>query len=82
MFISILKIFCCLLLLGKIFTLNLQYLTIVFILSFIKYKHFMIFILSHTPIQCVILTTNEVALILHIPGKDDVCIDIGSRDKV
>ena len=36
----------------------------------------------HMRLQCVTLTTREGDFILRLPGQEDVCIGIGSRDKV
>ena len=66
LFMSIIKVFCCLLLLGKLFTLNIQH-------SKICNQHhidtiidqvtsFSCFISGHTQLQCVPITTREGAL--------------------
>ena len=85
-FISIIKFFCCFLLLGQIFTWNLQsYTTNIqhhLYTIFEKKESFSYFYFSHMRLQHVTLTTRKGVFILCMSDQEDVCIGIGSRDKV
>ena len=86
-FLSIIKFFSCFsLLLGQLFTLNLihpktciQY-NIYSI--FDQISSFSCFTFRHIWLQRMTLITRKGVFTLHLSGKEDVCIGIGSRDKV
>ena len=71
-FISIIKFFCCLLLLGQIFTWNIQYYTTLIqnhiYSTFEQIFSFSCFIFTHMRIQRVTLTTRKGVFILRMPG--------------
>ena len=85
-FISIIQFFCFFLLLGQIFTWNIQHYK-----THIQHQLYTVFeqifkkscfIFSHTQIQRMKLITRKRVFIFHISGQDGVCIGIGSSNRV